>query len=95
MINFRKYSNVTEVFIPDEITLSTTNFSNMFSNMINLKKSTIPNNITDMSNTYYNCTNLTGSPACGPNVVNMANTYHNCIKLTGSPACGNKVTNMY
>lgn len=38
-----------------------------------------------MSNTYYNCTNLTGSPVCGPSTIHMNYTYFNCYKLTGSP----------
>jgi len=47
-----------------------------------------------MSNAYYNCTNLTGSPVCGANVTSMYSTYRNCSNLTGSPVCGDKVTNM-
>ena len=54
----------------------------------------ISNSITDMSNTYYNCKNLTGSPVCRANVTNMVNTYHNCCNLTGSPVCGDNVTTM-
>ena len=52
------------------------------------------NNVTNMSNTYRNCRNLTGSPVCGNNVTNMAYAYSNCTNLTGSPVCGKKVTNM-
>ena len=48
-----------------------------------------------MANTYYYCSNLTGSPVCGNNVTNMANTYFGCSNLTGSPVCGENVTNMY
>ena len=47
-----------------------------------------------MDYTYYNCTNLTGSPVCGSNVTNMGYTYWGCRNLTGSPVCGNSVTNM-
>ena len=34
-----------------------------------------------MAYTYYNCTNLTGSPVCGNNVTNMAETYSNCKNI--------------
>ena len=44
--------------------------------------------------TYDGCTNLTGSPVCGPNVVSMPGAYRNCSNLTGSPVCGNYVTEM-
>ena len=47
-----------------------------------------------MTQAYYNCRNLTGSPICGNNVTNMYNTYCNCINLTGSPVCGEKVVDM-
>ena len=48
-----------------------------------------------MSNTYYYCSSLTGSPVCSDKVTTMYNTYVNCLSLTGSPVCGNNVTNMY
>ena len=44
--------------------------------------------------TYYNCYNLTGTPACGNSVKNMCSTYSNCHNLTGAPVCGNNVTDM-
>lgn len=47
-----------------------------------------------MRGAYYGCSNLTGSPVCGPNVTNMESTYRGCVNLTGSPICGNNVTNM-
>jgi hypothetical protein len=50
--------------------------------------------VTNMVNTYYLCSNLTGSPVCGNKVTNMYSTYYNCSNLTGSPVCGNNVTNM-
>jgi hypothetical protein len=48
-----------------------------------------------MAYTYYNCTNLTGSPACGNKVTNMAYAYYNCRKLSGGVVVGQNVTNMY
>ena len=94
MINFRGYSNATEIIIPDEITLSTTNFGSMFMHMYNLKTVKIPNNITDIGYTFFYCSNLTSPPVCGNNVTNMYSTYSYCTNLTGSPACGPNVTNM-
>ena len=47
-----------------------------------------------MTNAYYNCQNLTGSPVCGNNVTAMTNAYYYCTNLTGSPVCGEKVTSM-
>ena len=47
-----------------------------------------------MVNTYYSCSNLTGSPVCGKNVVNMAGAYSYCNNITGSPVCGENVINM-
>lgn len=45
--------------------------------------------------TYYNCSNLKGSPVCGENVVCMDSTYLSCYNLTGSPACGDKVQTLF
>jgi hypothetical protein len=47
-----------------------------------------------MTCTYYRCSNLTGSPACGNKVTSMAYAYQNCSNLTGSPVCGDNVTTM-
>ena len=94
MINFRNYSNVTEIIIPDEIELSLTNFSDLFNNMTSLRRTTIPNSVTNMFSTYYNCFSLIGPPVCGNNVTDMRTTYYNCRNLTGSPVCGPNVTNM-
>lgn len=94
MIDFRGYSNATEIIIPDEITLSTTDFNWMFSYMDNLKIVKIPNNITNMHSTFFYCNNLTSSPVCGDNVTDMRDAYTYCIKLMGSPACGPNVIDM-
>ena len=50
--------------------------------------------ITNLSNSFHNCTNLKGDPVCGDNVTNMADTYRNCRNLTGDAICGPNVTNM-
>ena len=54
----------------------------------------ISNHVTNMYNTFNNCTNLTGNPFCSDKVTNMYSTYYNCKNLTGSPVCGNNVTDM-
>ena len=95
MMNFRRYNNATKIVIPNKVQLSNNNFSNAFNNMRNLTIVSIPNNVVNLSYTYYNCHNLTGSPVCGENVTSMVNTYYGCVNLTGSPVCGNNVTSMY
>ena len=72
------------------------NISKMFNNCRNLAMSldNIGLNhqyVTNMSWAYQSCSNLTGSPVCGPNVTNMARTYLTCYNLTGSPVCGPNV----
>ena len=75
-------------------TATSTNYLN-FSNAQSLTNvSYISDSITDMHNTYQDCSNLTGQPVCGDNVTNMCWTYFYCTNLTGSPVCGDKVTNM-
>ena len=51
--------------------------------------------ITNMTNAFSECSNLTGSPVCGDNVIDMTQAYDNCYSLTGSPVCGDNVVNMY
>lgn len=95
MLNFRQYTDMTECYIGNNVTLSTNNVSNIFNNMRNLINVQFNHpNIVDMTRTYYNCRNLTGSPVCGNNVIDMTWAYHDCYNLTGSPVCGNNVINM-
>jgi len=47
-----------------------------------------------MTNVYYDCINLTGEAACGPNVTTMTNAYKDCHNLT-TAACGDNVVDMY
>ena len=88
--------NLYQVIFKDEI--SPYSMQYWFNNsyyMINCDTSKLNmNKVINMVNTYYNCTNLRGSPICGDNVVNMYSTYSRCYKLTGHPICGNNVTNM-
>lgn len=76
MINFRQYNNITKVVIPNNIRLSTGDFNNAFNNATNLVTSKFNHpNMTHMGYIYYNCQNLTGSPACGNNVIIMYHAY--------------------
>lgn len=95
MINFRQYVNMVNCTIPNSINLrTTTDFSNAFTNMQNLKNVDFNHdNVTNTYMTYDGCTNLTGNPVCGNNVTDMYSTYWGC-NLTGSPVCGPNVTNM-
>lgn len=96
MINFRQYPAMTKATIPNNIRLSSGNFSNSFYNMRNLVVSNFNHNdVTNILYAYRNCYNLTSSPVCGEKVTDMHYTYCNCYNLTGSPVCGNNVTDMY
>ena len=95
MINFRKHPSMTEVVIPNGITLINNKFNAQFYNMQNLVISEFNHpDVTGMFRTYQNCRNLTGAPACGENVTNMVQTYQNCTNLTGAPVCGENVTSI-
>ena len=50
--------------------------------------------VEDISNIFYSCNNLTGSPICFSNISNFDNAYFNCRKLKGNPVCEDKVINM-
>ena len=88
---FNNMRNIKSSTLSDKIV----SLSNTFRNCIMLDKAICPNNCTNMSNAYHNCTNLIGSPICGNNVADMSFTYQNCTNLTGYPVCGNNVTNMF
>lgn len=76
MMNFRQYTNLTRVVIPNNIKLSTGDFNNAFNNMSNLKTYEFNHsNVTNISATYFNCQNLTSYPVCGNKVTDMSNTY--------------------
>lgn len=93
MINFRQYPTITKVIIPNNVQLSTNDFSNAFSNLIHLQRIEIPmNGVVNITNMCRNCTNLT-TAVCGNNVTNMYSTYQNCTKLT-KVVCGEKVNSM-
>ena len=93
MINFRAQRTMTKCVIPDNIGLSTTDFTNAFRST-KLQTVKISNKITNMSYIFSACSALACSPVCGPNVTNMRGAYSQCRNLTGSPVCGHNVTDM-
>ena len=96
MINFRKYPSLTKVVMANSIQRTDNSLYNAFYNMRNLTSANIPNTVTNMSSTYWNCQNLTGSPVCGNNVTSMSSTYRNCYNLHGNAYFySNRVSNIY
>lgn len=93
MIDFKKYNQVTDVEIPNNIRLSTVDFCGMFSNMENLKNITIPDGVLSIRGLCSKCSNLENT-VCGDDIIDMAKAYYNCYNITGSPVCGPNVTNM-
>lgn len=95
MFNFRKYSNnVSEIVIPDNVTLANDNFSGRFSDMKMLTSVVIPNRITNISSAYSNCTSLVRQPTCSDNVVDMSDAFSGCTNLNSTIAIGANVVNM-
>ena len=93
MMNFRIYPQVTKISIPNNLILSSTNFSGAFYNMKNLKTIELPDTITNIVQICYNCNSLT-TAFCGNNVVgNVRSAYFNCRNLTEA-VCGDNVTEM-
>lgn len=96
-----KYSGISA--LPDPIVVigsEVTNIANIFSDAqalnCDLGTNIIINgaNIQDMSNSFYNCSNLTGTPFCGNNVTNMCCSYFNCNNLTGNVIISSSVENI-
>lgn len=76
--------------------ISILNMANAFTNSQIVLKSgaSICGDLTyDMSNAFYQCSNLLGEPKIGPKVKYVYATYFGCNVLTGSPVCGNYVDN--
>lgn len=53
-------------------------------------------NVINMCQAYYNCSNLIGNAVCGDNVTDMSYAYYGCNHqfFTGLPVCGDNVVNM-
>lgn len=95
MLNFRSYANLTNVIIPNGVTLSPT-FKSTFSNMNKLTHVEFPYaKVDNMAYMFAYCQNLKAEPCCGDNTTNLFRAYQHCYNLTGSPVCGPNVTNMY
>ena len=90
-MNFRQYSNVTEIVVPRKVKVSNKNI-----NCLEMRNLVIGNiisdSVTNMRYAYVNCTNLT-TAACGNNVIDMTGAYANCNNLT-TAVCGPNVTSM-
>lgn len=54
----------------------------------------IGNNVIDMTETFYNCTNFNQPVTISDSVTSMINTFYNCAKLNSSISVGNNVRNM-
>jgi hypothetical protein len=50
--------------------------------------------VTDMTETFYDCYNMTTAPVIPQSVTNMERTFYNCTSLTAAPVIPKDVTNM-
>jgi hypothetical protein len=82
-INFREYDEITEIHIPPYCIMHDENFNNKFISMQNLIKCIVPDDITNIDNTFKNCVNFAGPISCDANVITMNNTYYNCSNCQG------------
>ena len=48
-----------------------------------------------MSQTFYQCSNLTTAPNIPDSVTSLSETFYDCSNLTTAPEIGNSVTDMY
>lgn len=53
------------------------------------------NKLTNMYETFYECTNLLESPAIPSGVISLYNTYYKCEKMTVAPKIPNDVTDLW
>ena len=88
--NLSKVTNIT--FGPNCTTMYRTCYYQ--STLTNTVTIIVDNNVTNMRAAFHGCTQMKGSPVCGPNVTDMSQTYQECENLTGSPICGPKVTDI-
>lgn len=95
MLNFRQYSNVTQVEIPEFVRIKTGSLASSFPRMTSLKHVNINSkHLNNVSYCFNNCWNLISSPMNGKSIVNMSYTYQHCHNLVGTPVCGDTVINM-
>lgn len=89
---FQNYNNITDIIIPQNVHIpDNVEYCRGMQNLTN--SLIVSKDITQMSETYQGCYNLTRS-ACGPNVTNMYYTYCDCYNLAEA-VCGPNVTSMY
>ena len=95
MFSFRQYPNITKIVIPNNIQLSTRDFSGAFANMNSLTNVVFEHpNVTNMYSAYKNCTRLNCAPSIGPNVTDMSSMYEWCYYMKHAPSCPDSVINM-
>jgi hypothetical protein len=95
MINFRQYYDMTKCIIPNNVTLTNTDFSFAFQDLyygLQLQEFSIPDSVICIDGICQNCKQLT-TAVCGPNVTGMEAAYINCYNLT-TAVCGPNVTDM-
>lgn len=83
-------NNIVGMCILDNISTSPSfyNYQNTITEI------SVGNLVTNMSEAFMSCANLTGNAACGDNVINMYGAYRACGQLTGPAVCGPNVVNM-
>ena len=89
---------------PYEITitgLTTSNYNNIKTALtsnntkyVDLSTTTIPNGVTSMTTTFYNCSSLVAPPVIPNTVTIMSTTFYNCTSLVSAPVIPNSVTDM-
>jgi len=94
---YTKRNIITSVVMENGVNITDNNADSMFSGCTVLKSvSGLPNTITSMENTFYNCTALTGVSSLSgmTGLKNMRSTFEGCTALTTAPSLPNSVTDM-
>lgn len=84
------YYNDTNIYGVAAVNANVINMIGTYYNCGNLITSNCRPNVSVMVDSYHDCWNITGRPACGDNVKSLYNAYYNCFNLLGAPAnCNN------
>ena len=80
-------------YIPSGVT----SLESAFSGWTSLEEVTckIPSGVTDMANTFRDCSSLVNAPEIPNGVTNMPSTFQGCTSLVNAPVIPNSVTSMY
>ena len=102
---YNVYANVFDnnkgrISYPTRNFLYNANSSNLFANCSKLEMDISQmkgnwNLVTNMTRSFYNCSNITGAPFFPVNISNIVNTYYNCYSLVGLFPQYVNVNNMY